>query len=158
MSVPQVSSYTSSGKFTWTKPSNARSIHVLVIGGGGNGNLTFASNAGIQGILGPSGNSGKVATFSFPASSIPDSVQVTVGAGGNGYCSQNPTPINGGQSSFGTFLVAQGGLGLAATDVTVGTTVNGVTYGSGGRGGFFNVLIPCVSPNGGTGAVFIETE
>ena len=163
MSVPQLSSYTSSGVFTWTKPAGAKTINVLAISGGGGGKLTYGHFGSGNG-PGPDGDPGSVLSFSFPANSISDSVQVNVGAGGAG-CSGG----NGGLSAFGNYLIAPGGVGGGAFSITAtiyqgsvpvrGWTINGVTYGSNGLGGNYDALV-CSGPNsnGSSGAVFITTE
>lgn len=106
--VPTMLALQTSG--TWTKPAHLLAIRVRMVGGGGAGggaNSTIANNASMGGC----GSSGSYSEAWFPASALPSSVSVTVGAGGTGV--SNGTGNAGGASSFGAFLTAPGGLGAA---------------------------------------------
>lgn len=117
------------GTATWNKPSGAKWIHVFCVGGGGGGASGGGPGASISGNGG--GGGGACNDEWFPASAVPSSVTVTVGAGGAGGASvgaANGLPGSpGGASSFGSLVTGYGGgQGGAAT----GNTTN-----SGGGGG-----------------------
>jgi hypothetical protein len=108
--------FTSSG--TWTKPTGAKSIDVLCIGGGGGGG-SGRVNAGQNGGGGGAGG-GQFFRCGIPASILGNTESVTVGlgvAGGVGVNAPNAQGNNGatgGNSSFGTtipYVFAGGGGG-----------------------------------------------
>lgn len=90
--------YTTAGSYTWTRPSNCKTVLVQVIGAGGGG----AS-------YNESGGSGGYCEKVIDVTNI-SSVSVTVGAGGGavGYYAAGG---NGGTSSFGSHCSATGGFG-----------------------------------------------
>lgn len=92
-----MSSYTTAGTFTWTKPVGCNTIVVKVVGGGG----------GASGYC-ESGGSGGYSERRIDVRGI-SSVTVTVGSGGAlaAYSSGN----SGGTSSFGSYCTATGGYG-----------------------------------------------
>jgi hypothetical protein len=87
---------------TWTKPAGLRYISVQVQAGGGGGGAGTADN---QGSGGGSGGFGKRI---IAATLLPSSVSVAVGTGGGGG-SGNGSSGNG--SSFGAFVITNGGAG-----------------------------------------------
>jgi hypothetical protein len=108
--------YTTSG--TWTKPVDTPNNAMVVIeawGGGGSGRGDTGSSDGSGG----GGGGGAYNQAILPASDILDTVDVTVGIGG--------ILIDGGNSSFGTYLTAYGG--------SRGIGGNSATNGVGGPGG-----------------------
>ena len=115
--------YTSSG--TWSKPSGVTFVQVQIWGGGGGGG---AGGVGTSVAGGGGGGGGGCNTYIFPASVLPSSVTVTIGAGGAGAAAQSTgggaVGSNGGNTTFGTYLTAVGGSG--------GTIA---TYQAGGAGG-----------------------
>jgi hypothetical protein len=120
-----VSAYTSSGTFTWNRPTNCSTVLVKVIGGGG----------GAAGYC-ESGGAGGYSEKLINVQNI-NSVTVTVGGGGSnvGYYAGAG---NGGTSSFGSFVSASGGYGSNQNISHTGG------YGGGGSGGDVNLY-------GGTG-------
>lgn len=128
-----VQSFTGNG--TWTKPAGAKSVKVIVKGGGGSGASgdarAFTTNNNVLG--GGGGGGGAFIEGSFEASELPSTIAVTVGAqvaGGTAVVSSGTGNVagndgtDGNLSSFGSYLVANGGKkGLK-------------TSGGGGAGGF----------------------
>lgn len=111
--------FTASG--TWTKPTGVKLVHVRCWGGGGGGGAKPTWGGG-------GGGGGAFVTGTFDASILPASVSVTVGAGGVGVSSSSGT--NGGASSFGSYLIANGGSrGVGGSGNCAGTSHLG------GRGG-----------------------
>lgn len=107
-----MSTFTTAGTYTWTKPNGCNSILVKVVGGGGGGSGYCESGGG-----------GGFSEKWIDVSGV-TSVSVTVGAGGAiaAYSGGN----NGGTSSFGSYCSASGGYGS--------NTQFGHTGGSGGIG------------------------
>lgn len=105
--------------------SDVRSIDVYVIGGGGGGGRgSFLSGGGGGG----AGGGGGFTNATMNASTLPDSISVTVGAAGDGG-GFGVAPTAGGYSAFGDLLYANGG--------NVGA--NG-SLGGGGAGGAVTTL------------------
>ena len=90
---------------TWTKPVGVQWVYVEAIGGGGAGGAATSENVG-------GGGGGAYADKIFRASDLTATVAATIGAGGIGISSAGTGP-NGGDSTFGAYLVAGGGKGGA---------------------------------------------
>jgi hypothetical protein len=116
-----VTSYTTSGSFTWTKPSGTTKVYVRVVGGGGGG-------AGYC----ESGGAGGYAEGFVDVSGV-SSVSVTVGAGSAAVAYYTTAGTAGGTSSFGSYLSATGG-GCADT-----YSAHSGGFGGLGSGGAINV-------------------
>ena len=93
-----ITSYTTAGTFTWTKPTGANRVLVKVVGGGGGG-------AGYC----ESGGAGGYSEKKIDVSAV-STVTVTVGGGGAGV-TYWAVASTGGTSSFGTYCTATGGYG-----------------------------------------------
>ena len=119
-------SSTTSGSYTWTKPSGAKWVRVILIGGGGGGgsgkcNATTLARAG-----GGGGAGGTVFLGELDATSLPGTVTGSVGAGGaggnsqilNGFDGLNGTA--GGSTTFNNFQAVGGTNGNGGT-VTSGS-------------------------------------
>lgn len=114
--------FTTNGTFTWPVCKGAM---IDVCGGGAGG------SRGAQGVASGSGGSGGArmqVTIIPPAAGT--TTTVTIGAGGAGATANNTVGVAGGSSSFGDYLVCQGG--VAAADSATG--------GNGGSGGGVSVV------------------
>jgi hypothetical protein len=120
------------GISTWTKPNWAQSVTVIAIGGGGGGGGGSISTA-VSKVKtgGGGGGGGEVIIQKYRASELPQTVSISVGAGGPGGPRNTPTGgrgTHGGRTIFAntsnnfTGIVARGGYG--GEGGTVGTTAN----------------------------------
>lgn len=122
-----VQSFTSSG--TWTKPSGVRFVRVFCWGGGGSGGRN-----GVATGVGGGGGGGQLTYSTFDASWLPATVSVTIGAGGAGV-SGAAGGNDGGNTTFGTYLIAAGG-------AQGGWTASGTgNYSGGAPGGAKNCIL-----------------
>lgn len=118
----------------WVKPAGLIKIDVerCQAGGGGGGGGAVGATGEIRRGGGGGGGGGLSQTLNIAAEDLPDTVQVTVGHGGQGGpptttsgARKDGSPgFNGGDSSFGSFCSAQGG----------GRGGGGTTPGGGGTG------------------------
>lgn len=120
----------------WTKPSNATSIKVILIGGGGGGGSGRKGASGAIRTGGAGGLKGNYIESIFNPQSLASTVNVTIGLGGTGGLSQTTNSTNGlpgtagGTTIFGTYLTAYGGWaggGGTAAGGTLVASANGVT-------------------------------
>jgi hypothetical protein len=106
---------TSSG--TWTKPTGLTHLEVVCIGGGGGGASGAKRASGVVSRGGGGGGAGSIAWYTLLASELSATENYTIGAGGAGGASQSTnTSANiagsaGGDSFFGSFVLAKGGNG-----------------------------------------------
>lgn len=120
-----ITSYATVGTYTWTKPSNCKTVLVRLVGGGG-GAAGYCESGGAGGY------SEKVIDVTAVST-----VSVTVGGGGASVAYYT-TGADGGTSSFGAYCSATGGYGSNRQSSHSGGT------GGIGSGGDINLL-------GGTG-------
>lgn len=130
------------GSGTWTKPSGTTASSRVFVqawgaGGGGNTNSSGSNNGG--------GGGGAYRERWFLASELSSTVAVTVGAGG---AKGNPAS-DGGQSSFGSHVVAPPGIG--GTSSFGGSGGSGFTFWAGGTGGYAVSPAGSVALGGGGG-------
>lgn len=109
-----IQKFTVSG--TWTMPSGAKVIEAIAIGAGGGGGASDTGGGG------GGGAGGAITKVMIDSSLLASSVPITVGT--------SSAASNGGNSSFGTYVVGKGGLS--------GTGSGGNVGGAGGAGAIFN--------------------
>lgn len=129
-----------------------RKIHVRAIGGGGGG--AGAQAVASQIIVRASGGGGGYSESLLDAASIGASESVSVGIGGAAGVGNNPGGV-GGQSSFGAFVIANGGNG-STTTMTSGSAssfVDGALGGALGTG-----QIRAAGQPGGNGTRLLADE
>lgn len=98
--------FTASG--TYTKPTGLLSCIVECVGGGaGGGGCAAANNNEVANASG--GGAGGYCRKTFQDSELSATVTVTIGSGGNGGVAGNNNGTNGGNTSFDTLLIANGG-------------------------------------------------
>lgn len=124
---------------TWTKPKGTSMVYMMCIGGGGGGGGGFSAATGNARGGGGGGGSGAITTLLLPAILIPDSLKISVGAGGQGGISSSPA-LSGGPSyiSLGSSLttgISNPNLILRALGGTNGGTGTSSQGGSGGAAG-----------------------
>ena len=139
---------------TYNKPVGLKALNVKLCASGGGGGYSRSSSGAASG--GTGGGGGGYAESTLAAADIPASVAITIatgGIGGNGATPVSPTP--GGTTSFGSLVVASGGVAGTMQATTVAAwTMRGAGPGSGTAGqilllgsyaaGAFSIL-----PNGG---------
>lgn len=127
--------FTTAGTFTWTKPANAKFVHVRMYGGGGGGGSGMNNPTTLGRAGGAGGSPGCLVELFVDAASLGATETVVVGAGGNGGASQttantagNPGTV-GGASSFSYWRAGGGGNGAggnASNTLTPTTSVHSV--------------------------------
>lgn len=140
-SAATVSEFSVSG--TWTKPAGATFVTVECWGAGGGGGSGGRYGLGSTRPGGGGGGGGAYVSRVFNANDLPSSVLVTIGAGGAGGPAQttDSSPGNqgatGGNTSFGTAVIAYGGDGAATGSTSSNGAGGGGTQGaaSGQTGG-----------------------
>jgi hypothetical protein len=137
---------------TWTKPANAKSVNIQLLGAGGGGGGGFKNVTGANRIGGGGGGGGGYLNTTVPASLLSSSaIDITIGAGGAGGAGSTTNGVQGvagtqgGSTIFGTGVsgtvtyIALGGIGGAAGSATSGSGGAGsLNANSGGNGGSGN--------------------
>lgn len=77
---PEVWVRTAAGTSTWTKPTGATRVRVILVGGGGAGAPSATTSRG--------GGGGALLDATFPAGALPASAEIVVGAGGTSATAQ----------------------------------------------------------------------
>lgn len=143
--------YTIAGSFSWTAPAGVTRVCVVCIGGGGGGRNSSGRYGG--------GGGGALSYVNDIAVTSGSNYAVTVGVGCgyrgiyNGSSYSGMYARNGGNSSFGTLVVAGGGqAGDSSGNGGVGGVVITGTGGNGGAGGkSLNATIDTSGGGGGAG-------
>lgn len=124
VNVQVFGSSSTSGSFTWNKPTGAKTVEVMMMSGGGGGG-SGARQATSSGRFGGGGGGGAGGIyFKMDADALASSESVTVGAGGSGGAavtsdSTNGNPgTKGGDSVFGPITCRGGNFGGGGTDTT----------------------------------------
>ena len=129
------------GSNTWTKPANAKSVNIQLVGGGGGGGSGRKGAAGSPRSGGGGGGGAGVTFFQVDASTLPNApatVSVVIGAGGLGGASQATNSTNGivgadgGETTFGIFRARGGFGGTGGTATTAAGGAGGPAQCTGG--------------------------
>jgi hypothetical protein len=135
VNAPSITSFTSTGAFTYSVPVGVTSVRTLVVAGGGGGGLCIGGGGGAGGL---------VESSSFPVTpggTVPGSV----GGGGSGGQSRGSSGSVGGNSVFGS-ITANGGGGGGSWD---SGPAPGGGSGGGGAQASYNGGSATQSPSGG---------
>jgi len=126
--------FATEGTYTYTPTANTAAVIVEVIGAGGaGGGVTGLSTSGA---VGGGGGAGAYIKSQFTALEIGASQTITVGAGGVG---NTGIGGDGGDSSFGTLLVATGGKGGLTINSGLNVAVLGGEGGASSAGPYASV-------------------
>lgn len=156
ISSADIQTFNSAGSSTWTKPSGAKIVYVLMFGGGGGGGSGRRRASGSSATAASSGGGGGAGGRTelwVPASSLGATVTVTVGAAGTGGAAQTTDDTNGnsgtsgGDTTFGSIGRARGG-----TNGVGGTTSTGAPGTAGGGGGEIVSGSAAYTASGGAGS------
>jgi hypothetical protein len=118
VNAPIITTFTSTGAFTFSVPAGVTSVRLMAIGGGGGGGNTIGGGGGAGGMLEAS---------AFPVTPG-GSVSGNVGTGGPGATNRSTKGTSGGNTTFGP-ATAVGGGGAGSWDNN-----DGIPGGSGGGG------------------------
>ena len=154
ISTANIQEFTTAGTSTWTKPAGAKLVYIVCQGGGGGGGsgykqLASPVNAAISG--GGGGGTGGWSELLIPAALLGSTETVTTGAGGTGGASQTVAGsgnagTTGGDSSFGSWCVARGGVG----NVGGGTGTSGGGSTSSNNVNFVSIIVTTTVLSGST--------
>lgn len=115
---------------TWVKPGNLKYLYVVCLAGGGGGGSGRVGATSTNRIGGTGGAGGTIVMKEFAVSELSASHAITVGAGGAGGAGQTSDDtdgnigIAGGDTSFGSSVIAKGG-GAGQPGTTAGVTILG---------------------------------
>jgi hypothetical protein len=109
----------------WTKPLGISMVQILLVGAGGGGGGGFTGIAASSRAGGGGGGGGAISRLSIPAIFLPDTLKITIGAGGT---ASTGSGVAGGAGSLSTVEVARG-TGVASSYLLI---ANG--GGGGGAG------------------------
>lgn len=123
---------TTTGATTFTAQAGTRLLRIRVVGGGGGGGGAQGTAAGQQSAAAGGAGGGYAESIIAPPGSA---TTVTVGLGGAGAPAGLVGGTAGGQSSFGSLLIANGGGGGFPGAQTAGSNVVGTAAGGTATGG-----------------------
>jgi len=115
---------------TWTKPDGLKELIVVCVGAGGGGGSGRNGANNVAKYGGGGGRGGSMVVDIIQASDLSSSISITVGSGGSGGAAITSPDTNGlagtagGDTSFGSFVIAKGGGG--------GQGGTSTAYGAGG--------------------------
>lgn len=135
------------GNQTYTVPTSVVALWVEAVGGGGAGGGTPATNAAGNGQSAAGGGGGGGAYAAAWLASLSASYTVTIGAGGVAVSGAGGG--NGGNTSFGSVVIAEGGQGAPVAVRDVGVFPD--TSGAPARGGLGSNSTGDLKVDGGSG-------
>jgi hypothetical protein len=127
-----VQTFTSNG--TYTPTAGMKYCIAEAVGGGGAGGGAATNTTGMIS-TGAGGGAGGYVRGLFTAAQIGTSQTVTIGAGGTGV--SGAAGNNGGNTTLGALMTANGGTGGITTQVTAASAMVGGVAGGSGSGGSF---------------------
>lgn len=136
--------FTESG--TWTKPAGCHWVYVELVGAGAGGGWTSASSTTSY-YAGIGGGGGDFNSMLARAADVPDSLTVTVGVGGTGGTSSPTGGTAGGDSSFGSLVIAKGGQYIAGSVYSTDRILKQSTIGGAGGMQRLNSSSQVVTPS-----------
>lgn len=128
--ILRVKKIVTSQLYEW--PDDVAEIDVAIVGGGGGGGGGSSVPAGYCS-AGSGGGGGGSARSRYKKGDIPLSVQIEVGAGGKGGIANGAQPTSGGNTKFGSLMLAGGG-SRAANGIAFQQTGASMLIGNGGGG------------------------
>lgn len=146
--------YNTAGSHTWTKPAGLKAAFIFCGGAGGGAGAGARNAAGSNRFGGGGGGAGAGVWQLVDAASLTSTVAVTVGAGGTGAAGVTADNTNGGagtaggDSSFGSIVIAKGG-GAGGG----GTTAAGGAAGAAGTETTTTIAYGPYSLRGGAGTI-----
>lgn len=123
-----IQTFTTTGANTWTKPTGAKAVYVVLIGGGGGGGSGRRGAASSVRCGGGGGGGGAIAQQMYQASALGATETVTVGAGSGGGAARSTDNTDGAagtagnNTTFGSKLIASGGSAGGAGTATAGNS------------------------------------